>query len=148
MAETLYEAKLENDKERGRDDAGIEAMRLAAKDGMSVYIGEDEYYVRRVNRYFANLYTMADLDALPIEIDGQTMDWESLKKDPYSLAIEIRSNELMVTDYFLDVNDFRDAVIGNTRNAALIERMGLSVPERDNPLIPILQTDASPYYAT
>ena len=134
--------------DEARDAAGMEVLHAAAREGVSVYIGDEEYYVRSTNRFFANLYPMKDIDAFPWIIDGRPIDWDALKKDPYSLASEIRSNDFMVTDYFLDINDFRDAVIGNTRNAALIERMGLSVPERDNPLIPILQTDASPYYAT
>ncbi|MDR0653640.1 MAG: hypothetical protein LBG12_10110, partial [Synergistaceae bacterium] len=126
--------------------SGIDVLRQAAQEGLTVHIGDDEYYVRSINKYFANLYPTADIDALPGKIDGRTMDWDALKKDPYSLASEIRSNELRVTDYFLDINDFRDAVVGNTRNAAVIERMGLTVPDRNDPLIPVLQSDGSPYY--
>ena len=121
------------------------SLQQEAQKGFAVYIGEDQYYVRSINKFLANLYKMSDLEALPEEIDGKPMDWD-VYKDSFSLESDIRRYKLPVTDYFLDVEDFKEAVTGNTRNTDLIRKMGLEPPEKDAPVIPVLQTNGSPYY--
>jgi antirestriction protein ArdC len=132
---------------RGDD---IAAIRTAVRDGESVYIGEREYYVYSTNNSFANLYAMDELEALPDVIgeypEERPFDWEALANDPFDLTRAIRNNRFPVTDYFLDIEDFRRAVISNRRNLDISRRMDITRREAGPEYSPALQTNGSPYY--
>jgi hypothetical protein len=125
----------EKEREHERRSA-IDTLRQEAEEGLAVYIGQEQYYVRNLNKFVANLYKMAELDLFQ-EIFDRPVGWDTEKdrKNPFSLMSDIRRYSLPVTDYFLDVEDFRDAVTGNTRNSDLIRKMRLEPPEQNAPLV-------------
>jgi antirestriction protein ArdC len=145
------EPELEREGDEKNRDVDTASFLAAVKSGDSVYIGERQYYIHSANRFHANLYAMDELDALPDEMtlfeDHPPYKKEELLKDPYGLTLGVRKNALPVTDYFMDIEAFRDTVVSNPRNSDIIRDMGLKVPERENPIIPVPQTNASPYYA-
>ncbi|GHV33658.1 hypothetical protein FACS1894187_02530 [Synergistales bacterium] len=135
--------------DKTREDK-ISEIRAAVEDGDMVYIGKTRYYVYGTNKFFANLYKTDELKALPDKImlfkDEEAYDKKQLMEIPSDIKLGIRKNNFPVTDYFLDIEDFRDAVLSNPLNTDIGQRIDIDIPRNSVPYIPELQTNGSPYY--
>jgi hypothetical protein len=141
--------KMEDEGAANQGSSQIGDIREAVKAGDSVYIGEKQYYVYRMNKVFASLYAMEELETLPDEIllfeDHPPYKKKELMKNPNDIELTVKKCNVPVTEYFLEVEELKEAVICNPLNEGVIEKLGTSVQE-GNPYVPELQTNSSPFY--
>jgi hypothetical protein len=128
----------------------IAEIREAVKAGDNVHVGEKQYYVSRMNKFFVSLYAMEELEALPDEIqlfkDHPPYKKKELMEIPSDIDLAVKKCKFPVTDYFLEREEFWKAVLSNPLNQGAIEKLGASVQESGAPHVPELQTNGSPYY--